>query len=232
MLLLLSIINVCYLLKSKQYQLNTLCETALIVILAILGNDYFSTNFYMTTPKTVFDYDFRILDSDLEFTYQKELTEKLDRHSSTFDQSTINEIVLWKVNRYASIDSDTLYLINSIDPNSRELDIEKTERLLKRLLSIKGIKLPMASTILKFKNKYIYQIIDQRVYRIIYKGKKLKLNQNMNEGNLSLQINLYMTFLKDLKGVCKGLNIPFYLSDRILFMADKRINKDIILENY
>ena len=144
------------------------------------------------THKTVFDNDFQIVQKDLEFEYQKDLTEILDKNTSLFNQEIINEIVLWKVNRYAKIDNDTLKMLNEIDPNSIELDIEKTRILLKILIQKKGIQLPMASTILRFRNKNIYQIIDQRVYRIIYKGEKLKLKTHLNEKNLNDQIDYYI----------------------------------------
>jgi hypothetical protein len=186
----------------------------------------------MTTHKTIFDNDFQLVQADLEFDYQKDLTAKLDKTISPFDQEIINEIVLWKVNRYADIDDETLKLLNDIDPKSTKIDIEKTKIVLKTLLQIKGIQLPMASTILRFKNKNIYQIIDQRVYRIIYKDKKLKLKTHPEGKNLNDQIDLYIQYLKDLTEVCKHLNIAFDKSDRILFMADKRINKDIPLDNY
>jgi hypothetical protein len=186
----------------------------------------------MTTHKTVFDKDFQIIPADKEFDYQKDLTAKLDKNETLFDQEIINEIVLWKVNRYANVDNDTLKLLNEIGTRSRELDIEKTRKILKTLIQKKGIQLPMASTILRFKNKNIYQIIDQRVYRIIYKDKKLKLKTHPNDKNLNDQVDLYIQYLKDLTEVCTKLKIPFDKSDRILFMADKRINKDIPLDNY
>jgi len=184
------------------------------------------------THKTIFDSDFQLVQADFEFEYQNDLTAKLDKTTSSFDQEIINEIVLWKVNRYANVDNDTLKLLNEIEPKSTELDIEKTRQVLKTLIQKKGIQLPMASTILRFKNKNIYQIIDQRVYRIIYNGKKLKLKTHLNDNNLNEQIDLYLQYLKDLKEVCKKIDIPFEKSDRILFMADKRINKNIPLDNY
>lgn len=186
----------------------------------------------MTTHKTVFDNDFQIVPADNEFDYQKDLTTKLDKTDIPFDQDIINEIVLWKVNRYAQVDNDTLRLLNDIDPKSKELDIERTRDILKTLIQKKGIQLPMASTILRFRNKNIYQIIDQRVYRIIYKDKKLKLKTYPNEKNLNDQIDLYIQYLKDLTDVCEKFKIPFDKSDRILFMVDKRINKNISLDNY
>lgn len=186
----------------------------------------------MKTHKTVFDKDFQIVLADNEFDYQKDLTTKLDKTTTIFDQAIINEIVLWKVNRYAQIDDNTLKLLNDINPKSKKLDLEKTKNILKVLIQKKGIQLPMASTILRFRNKNIYQIIDQRVYRIIYKDKKLKLKTHLSDKNLNDQIDLYIQYLKDLTEVSEKFKIPFNKSDRILFMADKRINKNISLENY
>lgn len=36
-----------------------------------------------------------------DYKYQKELTENLDKLDGDFSQNILNEIVLWKVNRYA-----------------------------------------------------------------------------------------------------------------------------------
>jgi hypothetical protein len=186
----------------------------------------------MTAHKTVFDSDFTIVQEDEKYDYQNYLTEKLDNTSFPFNQKIINEIVLWKVNRYANIDNDTLKSLNDICPTSQKLDVEKTKIVLTKLIQKKGIRLPMASTILRFKNKYIYQIIDQRAYRIIYENKKLKLKKDSNDSNIEDNINLYIQYLNDLKIVCEKLEIPFEKSDRILYMADKRINKNIPLDNY
>ena len=186
----------------------------------------------MGTHKTIFDNDFLIAETDLEYPYQSVLTSKLDKVFPIFNQEIINEIVLWKVNRYANIRNNTLNLLNQIEGNGTNLDQEMTRKVLKSLLQEKGIQLPMASTILRFKNKNIYQIIDQRVYRIIYKDKKLKLKTHLSDNNLNDQVDLYLQYLKDLTVVCEKLKIPFDRSDRILYMADKRINKDIPLDNY
>ena len=100
------------------------------------------------------------------------------------------------------------------------------------LLNTNGVQLAMASTILRFRNKKVYQIIDQRVYRIIYEGKELKLSSYLSQKNIEYQIELYVQYLKDLNKICTDLKIPFKESDRVLFMADKRINKKHKLRNY
>ena len=80
----------------------------------------------------------------------------------------------------------------------------------------------MASTMLRFKNPNIYQIIDQRVYRVIY-GIELKLRTNLNENILQ-----YLEYLTDLRKVCNDFQIPFSESDRILYEYDKQVNLDKI----
>ena len=157
-----------------------------------------------------------------KYKYQEELTPKLDELEADFNQEIINEIALWKVNRYVLMQEDTLELLNKIKKSDDKLNEDLTKQILERLLEKhqKGIQLAMASTILRFKNPSIYQIIDQRVYRFIY-GKPLKYPNTIDE-----QINLYLKYLNDLREKCKD-NIPFEESDRILYSADKKFNPDI-----
>ncbi|WP_140936839.1 hypothetical protein [Sphingobacterium lumbrici] len=98
---------------------------------------------------------------NVTYNYQDELTAKLDNLNSDFDQNIVNEIVLWKVSRYALLDIETLKLINQISKDDTQLNYELTNDILLRLLSNKqkGVRLAMASTILRFKNPKIYQII-------------------------------------------------------------------------
>ena len=91
--------------------------------------------------------------------------------------------------------------------------------------------MPMASTYLRFKNPDLFQIIDQRVYRVIY-GKELKLPGSYNRANCEEIVSIYFQYLHDLRAKCKELDIPFSQSDRILFNVDSNINKGISLNNY
>jgi hypothetical protein len=178
--------------------------------------------------KTIQSIDFEIKDDDFDYNYQLGLTAKLDSYSHPFDQETINEIVLWKVNRYAEFSDETLSLINQIDSKWDEALIRN---VLYALLSEKGVQLPMASTILRFRNKHLFQIIDQRVYRLLY-GDELKINQQKTKSNILKQIDLYLLYLKKLREACSKLNISFEISDRVLYNADKRINSSEKLKNY
>ena len=162
-----------------------------------------------------------------KFNYQLEMTDHLDQVQGDFDQNRINEIVLWKVNRFAAMCPKTLEEINRISPETCSRDNEITRDVLQSILETKGFKLPMASTVLRFRNPYIYQIIDQRVYRFIGLGTKLP-----NTTKIDAQISIYLEYLDKLDEVCQAYNLPFSKADRILYMADKEINKDVSLSGY
>lgn len=87
-----------------------------------------------------------------DYTYQTDLTKELTDFSGDFTQEVINEIVLWKVNRYCKIPIEAQSLLNEIGKEDRDLNADKTKIILRSLLAVKGIRLPMASTILRFKN--------------------------------------------------------------------------------
>lgn len=155
----------------------------------------------------------------------------LDSYDGDFDQVIVNKIVLWKVNRYPIVHDAILQELNGIKKTDVSISPVAVKTLLLKLLSCHGIQLPMASTILRFKNPKLLQIIDQRVYRVIY-GKKMKLPGSYNINNREKLADLYLQYLKDLRSKCKELSIPFEKADRVLWMTDKRINKDKRLDNY
>ena len=158
---------------------------------------------------------------NINYDFQPKLTSKLDLIVTDFDQEIINQIVLWKVNRYSEIDEYTLSLLNTIKKEDEYINIETTKKVLEKLLLTKGIKLAMASTILRFKNPKIYQIIDQRVFRFI-NGKNLPNYFS----SVETQIVLYLEYLENLKNVCNEKKIDFELSDRIIYELDKKFNKN------
>lgn len=169
-------------------------------------------------------YDLKLTEQELSndnYRFQPELTSILDNIDVDFDQSIINQIVLWKVNRYSQLNESTLLLLNQIDKHDLILNTDLTEEILRNLLSTKGIQLAMASTILRFKNPNIYQIIDQRVYRFIY-GKIMPKYFS----SIDVQIELYLEYLEKLREVCHHKKIDFILADRILYDLDKKHNKE------
>ncbi len=164
-----------------------------------------------------------------KYVYQPELTDKLDHLDTDFNQDIINQIVLWKINRYSEIPEDTLKLLNQIQKTDTQLNYELTGAILLRLLGKdqRGIRLPLASTILRFRNPSIYPILDQRVYRFIY-GKELKYSLS----NINQQIDIYLSYIDKLKAICVEFNIEFSQADRILYSMDKTYNFDIKLKGH
>lgn len=171
--------------------------------------------------KTLSDISVTAKDLSLEnYLYQKELTDRLEGFTGDFTQELINEIVLWKVSRYVEIPEETKNLLNKINKEERSLDEHHAKDILRSMLSVKGVRLPMASTILRFKNPHIYQIIDQRAYRLL-KGKDLKTYFP----NVDVQITYYLDYLKELRRQCDLKNIPFEKADMILYQLDKEYNR-------
>ena len=84
----------------------------------------------------------------------------------------------------------------------------------------------MASTILRFRNPKVYQIIDQRVFRVLYK-KQFKVSTSLSKAKVDEQVNLYIQYLSDLREACIQLNINFEDADRVLYNADKRLNRGV-----
>jgi hypothetical protein len=162
------------------------------------------------------------------FDYQKKLTKKLDKTKSQFNQELLNEIVLWKVNRYALFNSTLINEINTIS-SWKVLNKEKTRKILTSLLKTKGVQLAMASTILRFRNPNIFQIIDQRAYRVIEGGplKLSQINETSRDKTIDKQIEIYLDYLVNIKKACKKLDIDFDDADRVLYIIDKNINKSV-----
>jgi len=122
-------------------------------------------------------------------------------------------------------------LINEINTISswKVLNEEKTREILTSLLKTKGVQLAMASTILRFRNPNIFQIIDQRAYRVI-KGEPLKLSQikeTSRDETIQKQINIYLKYLEKIREKCKKLDVDFYDLDRVLYIIDRKINKSV-----
>jgi hypothetical protein len=160
--------------------------------------------------------------SDLmaEYSYQPDLTRKLDGVAiQDFDQSLINEIVLWKVNRYAPLSPDTLAALN--DLSSIEAGKHRdSESIIKSLLREPGVDLPMASTLLRFKNPQVFQIIDRHAYRALY-GEDYPL---YSASGLDRKVEVYFSYLDELVALSESKNVDFKILDRVLYVFDKQHN--------
>ncbi len=170
------------------------------------------------------------------YSYQKILTKLLDdktiNESVKVDQSYLNEIVLWKVNRYAAFSDNIIELLNRIkSEKSKSLNEDLTKEVLSLLLKTPGVQLPMASTILRFMNPKIYQIYDQRVGRFIdLENPNSGIQSAKSEALIAKTIDFYLRYLQRLREISKEINVEFELLDRVLYIADKDENKDITLK--
>ncbi len=155
-----------------------------------------------------------------DYRYQRNLTPKLDvLDASPFDQAVVNEVVLWKVNRYAPLEPKALAALNTL----ARTDFGKhrdAETVLDLLLRQPGIDLPMASTLLRFRNPKTFQIIDRRAYRAIT-GDEYLLYATSGRKK---KTDLYFKYLDDLIALAKDKGINFQELDRILYVFDKQEN--------
>jgi len=155
-----------------------------------------------------------------DYRYQPALTKVLDAASDAdFDQEKINEIVLWKVNRYAKLSADSLADLNSaakIEPGKHRDAKECIEKLLRGA----GVDLPMASTFLRFRNPDTFQIVDRHAYRAVT-GDSYPLYSYSKE---SEKVALYFEYLDRLRVLADQAGLSFKDMDRILYIFDKQEN--------
>lgn len=83
--------------------------------------------------RTIHDVAGQTEPTDHVFDDQRELTAKLDGLETDLDQGVLNEIVLWKVNRYPIVDAETLALLNTVPRTGAALDEALTTAVVGRL---------------------------------------------------------------------------------------------------
>jgi thermostable 8-oxoguanine DNA glycosylase len=172
---------------------------------------------------TVTDYNGDLKQFLKKYKYQPDLTNKLDLLARTsLSQLLINEIVLWKVNRYVSVPNDILHALDQL-LDLKKGEHRKGENILKELLHLRGADLPMASTLLRFRNPKTFQIIDRHAYRAIY-GKKYPVHAATNKEK---KIEIYFDYLDKLIELCSKKSLEFETIDRLLYIFDKEVNKSL-----
>lgn len=156
-----------------------------------------------------------------KFEVYPSLTQKLDQSPGSIFQENINEIVLWKVGRYVDVPAVTLAALNKLK-DLKPGEHEKGAEVLNALLALDGVRLPMASTFLRFSNPRVFQIYDRHMWRALY-GELHKTNLKKPE----TAVPLYWKFLNELHTQCRELKINFWDADRILFEFDKAENPPV-----
>jgi hypothetical protein len=88
----------------------------------------------------------------------------------------------------------------------------------------------MASTMLRFRNPAVFQIIDIRTFRMIFgDSEESKIDKNeLDKNNGGTSIDIYFKYLKTLHLMCKEKRFDFSKSDRFLYQYD--INQKNLLK--
>jgi hypothetical protein len=158
-----------------------------------------------------------------KYKYQPDLTAKLDAlETLRFTQALINEIVLWKINRFVQLDDELLRSIENVKELHRG-EHRNAESVIGSLLIVHGVGLPMASTLLRFRNPSAFQIIDQHAYRAVY-GSKFRIYHSTPPKK---QIGIYFDYLDELITLCGRKKIKFETIDRLLYQFDRDINGEL-----
>ena len=154
-----------------------------------------------------------------EYSYQPSLTEELDHHSGIVDESFVHKVVLWKTNRYPILADGAIDLINSVDRNRTTIDKAEVEELIECLCGkSKGFRLPMASTLMRFLNPHVYQILDRRVYRV------LDSDTYREPTTVAKKVDCYLNYIARLREACQKHDVEFEVADRVFYVLDKTVN--------
>lgn len=155
--------------------------------------------------------------------------------------AVVNEIVLWKLNRQVEIDNRLLERIKALKcsrkyfKNRTQEEQKEIESILNELLNSVGVKIAMASTILKMFHPDIFPIIDRRAYHCmwIYKKRiKESANSQPEDSESELKeywgkkknIEIYLQYMDDCYEYFYDVlqeKIEFQKVDQILYQIDK-----------
>ena len=165
-----------------------------------------------------------------QYHYQPELTKKLDAlNAADFDHQALLEIVLWKLNRFPRLEPRLLEGLKGVG-DIKPKDHRKAATVLRKLLASPGIRLPMASTILRFLNPDVFQIIDDRAYRVLRPGESTYPSKPTNGASLDRylanSVDIYLKYLDAIHEIVSE-HLPFNLADRILYQLDIELGNKI-----
>ena len=157
------------------------------------------------------------------YDYEPHITDDLDKKGLSqmpFVEMDIFKITLWKVARVPHVSNEIIEQLNklaTLQNLNESADKELTRKVLQELLQCKGVRLPMASTYLRFRNPNVFQILDRHVWHQVYpQEEEYKEIKDVDE-----RINIYFTYLEDLRKLAEKENVEYYESDRIFYIKDK-----------
>ena len=168
--------------------------------------------------------DFNNLLKRYSYADDKEIIERIKNSSGeneTENRDIINSIVLWKINRQVNVNTELFTSLKklNISPDLFNEKEKEVESIVIGLLETNGIKIAMASTILKMFYPETFPIIDQRAYRELY-GKELPEFYGKNANKKYAE--LYFKYILD----CHSYNentcpdIKFDDIDKVLYQLD------------
>lgn len=137
------------------------------------------------------------------------------------NRDIINSIVLWKVNRQVNIGNLFNEILNLKTTNFDEFcnKAKAVEDIVGKLLGVNGVRIAMASTILKMFYPEVFPIIDQRAYRELY-GKEMPAWTSKKKWQ-----DEYIKYVKDCHEYynrkCRGQLKFFADLDKVLYQIDK-----------
>lgn len=170
------------------------------------------------------------------YNYQPNLTKSLDKIKArdVIDQARINEIVLWKINRYAEMSPEALAALDAVKTLRRgQHKHTKAEDAFTALLKTKGIDTAMASSILRIRNPKVFQVIDGRAYRTMTGEKMPKLPKPTSNSDAAIKQNIqdkfefYMLYMDTISPLAKSKVLKFKDLDRALYVYDKKVNRPL-----
>ena len=131
-----------------------------------------------------------------------------------------------EANRFPKIDNSLIEKLRSLSA-LKPTQHREAEELLKEMLSCHGIRLPMASTIFRFINPKVFQIIDDRVFRVMKFNGKIPIKpQIITDSYLQRCCDIYFDYLDELQEICDE-KLPFEETDRILYLLDIKLGNRI-----
>src|SRR5687767_9477250 len=121
-----------------------------------------------------------------------------------------------ELNRYVPLDSNALQALETVR-GLKTGEHRQGEPVLRSLLGSHGVDLPMASTIMRFRNAETFQIIDRHAFRAIY-GRDYPLYQASSHER---KVGVYFQYLDQLVDLCRKRDLAFAAVDRLLYIFDK-----------
>lgn len=227
--------------KASQTEMDKLSKTQLISIIAkefrhdhfcegCLINNYIANGIMVHYMEQILkrhmedDLDYKKILSRYKYASDSHIKKRIklsDGVDAQENQDIINKIFLWKTNRLPQIDDKIIRDIRALNFNNptEAAGSDIIIDIIKRLLSCKGVRIAVASTILKMFHPDIFPIIDQRSNFVIYnKDFPLYSSKDAKEKYAKLYSKYILKCAEFQKFNCP--DIKFENIDKLLYQID------------